>query len=98
MKLILLSALLLPAASAAQAPSPAPTPAPAPTAAMPNLLSSGGARCMPIAQQIAAETKRLRGADAHRLDREPAAHLLVAVDRQVSGCREVTFVNGRRGR
>ena len=100
MKLLILSALLLPAASAAEAPGtrgapPAqPAAAPAPTNEMPNLLSEGSARCRPIAHQIAAETKRLRRDDAHTLNREPMGHLLFAVDRRVDGCREVTFARG----
>lgn len=50
--------------------------------------------CVPILRQVQEESKRsaVRRGEARTLDREPSAHLLLAVDRQVAGCREVTFL------
>jgi hypothetical protein len=92
MKLVLLAALLAPVATPAAAPEAegARTSQRTPLGT-PNLLSAGGAHCQTFAQQIGVENKRLRSSDAHRLDREPPAHMLRAVDRQVEGCRELTF-------
>jgi hypothetical protein len=50
--------------------------------------------CLPIARQVAGENRVHRGT---RLDRQPQAKLLLAVDRQVEGCREVTIVRGNIG-
>lgn len=46
--------------------------------------------CTPIAVQVSGENRRYEG---NRLDQQPPARMLLAVDRQVNGCREVTFVN-----
>lgn len=98
MKLIVLGALLLTTASAAEPPvgtaPPAPPPAPQ---TMPNLLDKGAAHCRSIPVQIADENKRRAELGPRTLDREPRAHLLLAVDRQVNGCREVTFVRRNIG-
>jgi hypothetical protein len=93
---------LLVAALAAQATVPAQTPtaeAPAeprqasePFRPMPNAFSDREG-CTPIVVQVAGEDREYRGA---RLDQQPPAQLLYAVDRRVDGCREVTFVNDRR--
>ncbi|HEY0114508.1 MAG TPA: hypothetical protein VGB54_02195 [Allosphingosinicella sp.] len=98
MKMLLLAAFLLPAASAVQAPPPDGFSEPSPgISRMPNLLDDSGPGCRTIAQQIRDETKRTRGDHVRTLDREPSAHLLLAVDRQVGGCREVTFVRRNVG-
>ncbi len=101
---ILAAALVLPASAPAGHPEPAPNEPPQPSMHlpsppvnehffdMPNALSVGGPNCLPIARQIDIEEKRLRRSDARRLDREPMAHGFLAVDRQVGGCREVTFL------
>lgn len=104
---IVAAALLLPASAPAKPPpkpatepaqslpAPAERPAdPVPHRAMPNLLSVGAPTCRSIARQVADENKRAdnRRGEARTLDREPSAHLLLAVDRQVGGCREVTFL------
>ena len=104
MKLLILSALLLPAASAAQNAPPGGAEAPrtqsrGPDQAMP-VLGQPRAGCMPIVQQVSGEKREYRGT---RLDQQPPARMLYAVDRQVDGCREATFVNemridGARGR
>ena len=49
--------------------------------------------CTPIVVQVAGDNRSYEGT---RLDRQPPARLLLAVDRQVDGCREVTFVTDRR--
>jgi hypothetical protein len=49
--------------------------------------------CVPIARQVAGEDRRYNGT---RLDRQPPGRLILAVQRQVGGCPEVTFVNAQR--
>lgn len=63
---------------------------------MPNAFSSGP-NCRPIAQQVQDEARRNRDGDHRTLDREPPASLLLAVDRHVGGCREVTFLRRNIG-
>lgn len=50
--------------------------------------------CKSILRQVQEEGKSAAGrrTESRTLDREPAAHLLLAVDRHVGGCREVTFL------
>jgi len=94
---------LLVAALAAQTTVPAQAPtaeppaerqqvSPRPDRPMPNAFSDT-AGCTPIVVQVAGEDREYRGT---RLDQQPPAQLLYAVDRRVDGCREVTFVNDRR--
>ncbi len=45
--------------------------------------------CLPIPQQVAGEKREYRGT---RLDQQPPAQLLLAVDRRVNGCREATII------
>ena len=97
MKTVLLVAVLAAqAAGSAQAPT-AEAPAQRPQASepfrpMPNAFSDREG-CTPIVVQVAGENREYRGT---RLDQQPPARLLYAVDRRVDGCREVTFVNERR--
>ena len=55
---------------------------------MPNALGSGPG-CLPLVVQVAGDKRERPG---NRLDQQPPAQLLLAVDRHVDGCREVTFV------
>jgi hypothetical protein len=90
MKIVFLAAaFLLPMATPAQAPE---RPARAQPADTP-IVSPDRPSCTPIRQQVAGENRAYPGT---RLDQQPPAQLLYAVDRQVGGCREVTFVRGRR--
>jgi hypothetical protein len=96
MKIVLLAALALPLAGAAQAPDPqaeAPPASPDPQRITRNMLDEPRAGCTPIVVQVAGEDREYRGT---RLDQQPPARLLYAVDRQVNGCREATFVNEQR--
>lgn len=85
---LLATALMLPLAEPAKAPEPVQPAA----SSMPNAMTARPG-CTPIAQQVAGEDRPPVGS---RLDRQPPAHLLFAVDRQVGGCREVTFVRRAR--
>jgi len=87
---LLVAALAVQAATPAQAP---PSEAPADQQRSTPNAFHGGKGCTPIVVQVAGEDRDYRGT---RLDQQPPAQLLYAVDRQVAGCREVTFVNGRR--
>lgn len=51
--------------------------------------------CESIPRQVAGEDRRYEGT---RLDQLPPGKLLYAVDRQVDGCRVVTFVAEERRR
>jgi hypothetical protein len=84
---ILAAALLLPAS--APAPDAPPAQAKAPDQLGIQNAHSDRAGCTPIVQQVAGENRVYRGT---RLDQQPPAQLLLAVDRQVGGCREVTFL------
>ena len=90
MKLAILAAAML--APTASAP-------PAQTQVTPSLdrmnVYQPRAHCVPIERQIAGTDRRRNGT---RLDQQPDGRLLLAVDRQVDGCHEVTFVNGQRRR
>jgi hypothetical protein len=89
MKLAILAAVMLvPSASA----PPAQTPA-APSLDRMNVHETR-AGCVPIPQQVAGTERR----NGTRLDQQPDGRLLLAVDRQVDGCHEVTFVNAPRRR
>jgi len=57
-----------------------------------NLFGQPG-HCRSFQAQIAQANKRLGGT---RLDREPPGHAFLAVDRNVSGCHELTFVSEER--
>lgn len=92
MKIALLAALALPLAGVAPDPQ-AEAPSPEPQRAARNMLDEPRPGCMPIVVQVAGEDREYRGT---RLDEQPPARLLFAVDRQVNGCREATFVNERR--
>jgi len=109
MKLVLLAAAWGIAAAAPPAAAPAPiapaepaAPAKAtgfnPTTRNVHLDRPG---CVSVLRQVQEQSKHpaVRGSEARTLDLEPPAHLLSAVDRQVGGCREVTFVrrNAARG-
>jgi len=94
---------LLVAALAAQATVPAQAPtaeapagrqqvSPRPDRPMPNAFTDNEG-CTSIVVQVAGDDREYRGT---RLDQQPPARLLYAVDRRVDGCREVTFVNDRR--
>jgi hypothetical protein len=50
--------------------------------------------CVSIRRQVQEESKRAetRRGESRTLGEEPSAHLFAAVDRQVAGCREVTFL------
>jgi len=98
MKLVVLAAALLIAGPPpAEAPEPGRAAAPAPWmpggSGMPNAFAQNPA-CTPILRQVQEENKRReeRAGEARTLGREPPAHLLLAVDRHVGGCREVTFL------
>jgi len=68
-------------------------------AAPPGLDSMDASRqkpgCVPILQQVAGANRRI---PETRLDRQPPGRALLAVDRQVDGCHEVTFAGERRAR
>jgi hypothetical protein len=51
--------------------------------------------CKSILQQVAGENRPYHGT---RLDQQPPGHLLFAVDRQINGCHQATFVRGERRR
>lgn len=91
-----LSLLAATAAIACGPPKPARlgvwTAVPAPERTMPNALAERS-DCTPIARQVSGEDRSVTG---QRLDQQPQARALLAVDREVDGCREVTFVNQRR--
>lgn len=82
---------------AAAPPATSPAPATPSADAQPSLDRMNAMRdqpgCTSIAQQVSGENRRY---DANRLDRQPPGRLLLAVDRQVNGCREVTFANGQQ--
>ena len=93
MKIALLAALALPLAGPVQTPDPqaeAPRTLPDPERTTRNLLDEPRPDCTPIVVQVAGEDREYRGT---RLDQQPPAQLLYAVDREVDGCREVTFVH-----
>lgn len=93
MKIALLAAAAtLSMTGTAQAPEPAQTQAPRAAA---RIVSPDRAGCVPIARQVAGADKP---PPASRLDRQPPAYALLAVDRQVGGCREVTFLGQERAR
>jgi len=89
---IIAAAFLLPAS--APAPQTAPAPAKPAQAERPGLhparnVHSDRPGCTPIVQQVAGKDRKYRGT---RLNEQPPAQLLAAVDRQVGGCHEVTFL------
>lgn len=90
---ILVSVLAMQAAAPGHAPAPAGGEAAARTeTVMPNIATQPPG-CLPLARQVQDEADRRRDREMRTLDREPPAHLLRAVDRQVGGCREPTFVH-----
>ncbi|MFN3725690.1 MAG: hypothetical protein ACK4SZ_05225 [Allosphingosinicella sp.] len=95
MKIVLLAAVALPLAGAAQTPdsqpqAEAPRAFPEPQRTARNMLQEPRPGCTPIVVQVAGEDREYRGT---RLDQQPPAQLLYAVDREIDGCREVTFVH-----
>jgi hypothetical protein len=95
--LVAAAALLVTGAPPAAAPEPnsrAAPAAPAPDFADPMNVLRERPGCRSVLRQVQEQSKRpdIRRGEARTLDREPSAHLLLAVDRQVDGCREVTFV------
>lgn len=83
MKLLVLAATLLPPAA-----TPGALPADSPRPAAQNVLGDRPG-CVPIPQQVAGEMREYRGS---RLDQQPPAQLLLAVDRRVNGCPEATII------
>lgn len=83
----LMASPALAAAPAAPAPGAQPLATPNLYAAMPG--------CPSIQRQVAGEDKEYRGT---RLDQQPPGKLLLAVDREVEGCRVVTFAAQERQR
>ena len=82
--------------------APARDAAPAPAQSAPELnphsfdrMNAMPARpdCVSIPRQVAGED---RSQDGTRLDRQPPGRLILAVERRVNGCPEVTFANGIR--
>jgi hypothetical protein len=49
--------------------------------------------CVSIPRQVTGEDRRY---DGTRLDQQPPGRLILAVDRRVNGCPEVTFANEQR--
>jgi hypothetical protein len=49
--------------------------------------------CASITRQVAGEDRRYNGT---RLDQQPPARLILAVDRHMDGCHEVVFASERR--
>ena len=91
-------ALLCTAAAPPQAASPAPIPAQTAPELNPHSFDRMNAMparpdCVSVPRQVAGEDRRYAGT---RLDRQPPGRLILAVDRQVNGCREVTFANEQR--
>lgn len=97
---ILAAALAIPASAPLAAAQPAPAartvmPPQPPRQDMPNAFSPGGPDCNSIARQVEIQRNRVRPReDGRTLDREPLAFGFLAVDRNVEGCREVTFLHG----
>ena len=92
MKIVLLAAML--ALPLGGEPETRPERAAAPPATdsgrrIPNFLGEREG-CTPIVVQVAGEDRVYRGT---RLDQQPPARMIYAVDREVEGCRAVTFVN-----
>ena len=93
---LLLFLLALPAASTAAPSESRPEIRTNPNRlAMPNALGETPPGCIPVPQQVAGEDRDYPGT---RLDQQPPGKLLHAVERQVNGCREVTFVAEERQR
>lgn len=97
MKLVIaLVALQAALPAAVPALQPAPTLPPPTVTDMPNAFTQAP-NCLPIIRQIQEQAKRTRDTEYRTLDREPPAHLLLAVDRQVNGCREAAFLRRDAG-
>lgn len=92
------AALLLAGAPPAAAPQPTAQQQPAATDRAdvmdPMNIHRDRSDCRSILRQVQEQSKRaeVRQGEVRTLDREPPAHLLLAVDRSVGGCREVTFI------
>ncbi len=91
-------ALLCMGAAAPQAAEPAPTPAQTAPELNPHSFDRMNAMpaqpdCVSVPRQVAGEDRRY---DGTRLDRQPPGRLILAVDREVNGCREVTFADSER--
>jgi hypothetical protein len=89
-----LALLCIAAAPQGERPSPARTQA---ADAQPSFdrmnVMSDQPNCVPISRQVSGEDRSHEGT---RLDQQPPGRLILAVDRQVEGCREVTFANEQR--
>jgi len=59
-----------------------------------NVYPGAGPDCIPIPVQVAGERREYHGS---RLDQQPPARLLLAVDRRVNGCPVATIVGGSYG-
>lgn len=93
MKIALLAAAaMLPVTGTAQAPEPARNSAPR---QVPGMVSPDRNGCVPIARQISGQDRAPSGT---RLDQQPKGEVLLAVDRIVNGCREVTLISDERRR
>jgi len=79
------------------APSPSEFPLPPGADVMPVVGDEDRPGCRSYRRQV-ADRNKLRShrlADIRTLDREPAGHAFLAVDRRVDGCPELTFLHGR---
>jgi hypothetical protein len=85
-------ALLCIGAAAPQARPPAQPPAPDAQASPFDRMNLMRTRedCVSIPRQVSGEDRRY---DGTRLDRQPPGRLILAVERHVNGCPEVTFAN-----
>jgi hypothetical protein len=85
-------ALLCVGAAAPQASQPAAPPAPdgqaSPFDRMNVMRTSRD--CVSIPRQVSGEDRRYEGT---RLDQQPPGRMILAVERRVNGCPEVTFAN-----
>lgn len=109
MKLVILVAALAVQAGSAPAPSqPDPNEQRRPAMTLPSApgmdrlfnmpnVATQPPGCRTILQQVQDEALRNRDGEFRTLDREPPASLLLAVDRQIDGCREPTFVRRNIG-
>lgn len=48
--------------------------------------------CLPIPQQVSGDKSEMRRNRGTRLNEEPPAQLLLAVDRRINGCAEATVI------
>jgi hypothetical protein len=86
---ILAAAIVLAAAEAPRAPERAAAPPVSPDAFDRMNLLRERPGCTSIPRQVAGEDRRY---DGTRLDRQPPGQVLLAVDRQIDGCREAVLL------